>query len=222
MAKISPVSSRSQPLHKSNSISLKRLVIVVFVILVTLAGLAAGWQAHREKAVAADKARFAQAEQDISRISQNIITTLGEPLRVDNSKFCSKPRMKYETGPLSCNVSQTIFYPANNPQDANTIMSNSSVLLDSKWTRVQSSIGGERKQFSTSDTVSNPMLNYQKIIQKYYNENVNIACDIVYGFYMASLPPDPAFAVKSNSDYSVVLNLSCNDKAEAEYYPLDS
>jgi hypothetical protein len=75
---------------------------------------------QKNEAIAKERAQYAQAEKDLDALSAQIITKFGQPDDQKKVKECGHTSSDFGTGILFCTVSQFLFYPVANLDEANT------------------------------------------------------------------------------------------------------
>lgn len=200
---------------------LTTLVLLIALSLLVVYGL----HVYHDRAIRDDKARFTQAEKDVDSLSRQIADATGPPLKTTTIRFCSKPSLKFENGPLSCNIDADSYYAVQNELDATTIFQQVSPIAQNKWhrTHVQSSNSlADSHQFGVlnmNDYVYNR--DYRQIFEDYNSKNVNMNCKITYSFYKASEPPFTGLLRSDSIPAILAVSLSCGDHAKAQYFPMD-
>ncbi|GEM_PF-1846507 len=203
-----------------------RLVSFIFILAIVVAATGYGLYVHNQHALKADKARFLQAESDISSLSKEIIAVTGQPLKVDNKKFCSRPHLTYERGPLSCDVDVTYFFSVDDESQATLMYNNVNTILQATWLRSSIKFSGTKANSTVFQTIDSKnyvaTTDYQQIYEFYNLENKDLQCNAVYNFYLAESAPYPEYVKSDVSKYILAVRLSCSDYAKQEYYPLNN
>ncbi len=219
--KPTPITRRA----KSSGTTLRRVSIIVVVILLGIAASAFGWHVYQTQAIAADKARFVQAEKDVAEVSRAIIAATGAPLKVESTKTCVRPHMKFNNGPLSCDVDQSLFYEVQDPNVANGRFMSVSQIVRSKMFHKSTTYPSEARKGSeplesspTNEQTTRE--DYQKIIETYQDDKADISCHAVYEFYNSASPPYPEYEVQTKSTYLLGISVNCGDSAKSQYYPM--
>ena len=197
------------------------LIIVAALLIVVTSALVA-WKIYHNHQVAADKARFAQAERDISDLSRQIVAAAGQPAKTESDKYCSRPNLKLDKGPLSCDVEWVGFYPVATPEAATALFNSAKATSSSKWRPMTF-----RSLDNASDTTFDAIApdtgqkdNYLRIIGR---TRVNdMECSQLGLFYRSDELPFDGYLADSSSEYVLALVLSCGDYAKIQHYPMKS
>ena len=199
-------------------------VLVVGLLVIVGAATYYGLQIRNERALAADKARFVQAEKDVEELSGQIVSVVGEPLKMSEKKFCSRPSVKIGDSPLSCDITKDLFYGVQDEAQATKIYKDVGAVLQKKWQFQEARSTDnlrDTKQFSPIDTNSYIYdLNQQRVFEDYKNEN-KVDCSGVYTYYKAAEPPFNEYAQTSQFPFIIAVDISCGDYSKAAYYPIN-
>jgi hypothetical protein len=191
---------------------------VWIILLLAIIGLtAATIYTTQQRALAADKARFVQAEKDVDDISARIIAATGQPLKVDKRKYCSRPNLKFEEGQLSCDIEIIHFYAVADHTQASGLRG-----IIEKISPINTSTQSDanKKQF-TRDVIeySANNLNYQKFILS-FNTTKNFPCKQVEALFRSQYPPYPEYDIQTDSPYIFASRTSCSKSSSDTYYPM--
>jgi hypothetical protein len=184
--------------------------MVVLLVLVVAGVIALVISHDREKkGLAADQARFTQADNDLLQIkdtiSQNVVP---ESLRSDN--YCQRVSNTNEFGskPIICNVTLELIYSF---EDNNKATKTAEEILHTinaqgSWTLIKSS--------KTDSNDSETLL--------YNDKKSGILCTVDYIIYPSSVPPmgTPRFSFKSS--IGLVLHADCNGEVRHSLYKISA
>jgi hypothetical protein len=197
--------------------------VIFLAIVVVVAGLLTGWKLYNIHQVAADKARFAQAEKDIDELSKAVIAQVGVPASSRSEKFCSRPHMEFEKGPLSCDIDNTFMFGIESVDEASNILSKITNISTNKWKFIENAFSinsGSSDNFAQFDTDYIRSISYQQKNKKYIS-STNMQCTESFMLYKSTEPPYGSYAVDTSS-LTLKASLSCGDYAKIEHYPLKS
>jgi hypothetical protein len=130
-------------------------------------------QAADQKALVADKAKFAVVEQDMDKAYADIIAAVGKPQVEKKTKDCGRPNMKFAEGNLNCAIRFTFAYPEQSYGDSYA-----------KAMRLQDTLKRSPYYVDSSDNVFNPHLDAsdKKIARSdlELRSTYDIHCDVMY------------------------------------------
>lgn len=183
------------------------LAVVVLAVAVTGA-----LRYNEQRAAAADKARFLQADRDVARIADDIIAAVGQPQKITTERSCSRPSVKFEEAPLFCSTDRSIYFGVSSINEANEIHEKSSrVLGESKLVNFGVNELG-REQYDRSSDYKIAKLDFK-------SAEMNMQCSLSSVYYFSDLPPFD-YPQIGESEFSVSVTASCSDVAEAEHFPV--
>lgn len=199
-------------------------VAIVVAVLVLIAAAVGGWNIYQKRAIRDEKARFAQAEQDIDKLSADIIAVTGQPLKVEKKKFCSRPNLKFQEGPLSCSIEAVHFYPIENPDKANVQYQAISSVAQKQLTKSKTEyLGGTNEKGNFQKIVidsSDSFNGAQRLLEHYAFPSMS--CKMNYTFYDGNDPPYDNYPPSEGSAYLLATTINCSDKSTIEHFPLNS
>jgi len=217
-----PSPAKSKKLSKSFP---KRHWLLLVFGLVILGGLTVffGLQIRTDRTIAADKARFAQAEKDIYDISAEIVATVGEPVKVTKDKSCSRPNLKFEDGPLSCAVSIISYHGIDSVSEATNRFKDISSTIQNGWTlsetEVSNNISGNRKyEFEELVLDYEPLRDSQQIFEKYDSHIKSMRCVSSYNLYPSGLPPYGNYFKNTNTTLALAHSIGCSGSSSRSIY----
>lgn len=196
------------------------LIIVAALLIVVTSALVA-WKIYHNHQVATDKARFAQAERDISDLSRQIVAAAGQPAKTESDKYCSRPNLKLDKGPLSCDVMEIYYFSVNDASEGTQKLTDITKPINLKWRLVKSSSSnnsGDGDAFVGLDYSSKTP--YQQK-NKYYQMFDGMECVSSYYLYDRDTLPSPD-SYYTESGLVLGLILSCGDYAKIQHYPMKS
>jgi hypothetical protein len=125
------------------------ITVLIFSIVAVLAyrNRKSDTQAADQKALVADKAKFAAVEQDMDKAYADIIAVIGKPQVEDKGKSCARANLKFAEGNLSCSIMFTFAYPEQNYADSYA-----------KTMKLQDTLKRSPYYIDSSDNVFNPHL----------------------------------------------------------------
>lgn len=215
--------SKTSPTDRRKICGIPRKVFPLLILLIlalAIGGTLYGLRVKHDHAIAADKARFAQAEKEVAELSRSIISTVGEPLKTTHKNFCSRPNLKFEKGPLSCDVDSTLFYKVVNEGGANEIYKQVSTVVTQKWSEI-ASVNTKQATSFTSLNPADDTSKYQQILKKYETNDFSYGCRVNYVLYQGSKPPYLNYPLSETSEYVLAVKTGCGDMALAQFYPLN-
>jgi len=206
-----PVKLKSKP-AVSPKTTYKPLIVLGILVLLAVGSLAA-WTIYQGQQVAADKARFAQAERDIDDLSKQVVASVGAPVKTDRTKECSKPNLELETTGPYCDIEYQLYFSTTGAEEANQ-------QLDSLRHSLQEyGIESTTNQAFTSLESANEV---GLTKQQYFDKKAKINCVIAYRLFNTSNPSYQAVSSLYIGQFGLNIGLSCGDYAKIEHYPMKS
>lgn len=196
----------------------KPWLLIIFASLVVLVvGFLFGWQWYQGNLVAADKARFAQAERDIDDLSRQIVAATGQPAKVETEKYCSRPNIKFEEGPLSCDIHWYGYYEIGDAAQATTLYKQAREVFTKKWptntytgTEKFSELDANETAYGGDNQTSRGAVRLQN----------GLTCSNWNAFYVGTNEYFKDLYNTASSSYVLVVEVSCGDKAKIEHFPM--
>lgn len=186
--------------------------------VIILAGAATFVILHdrNQKAIAADRARFEQADRDLSNLNEKV-QIIRKPTSSLTKKSCSMPHLEYANGQLSCDISFINIYEAADITEVNDDFSSIAKVINSEKSL---------KHLDNSATATFTDLldvnHSQRIVFEYDNKVSNIKCAASYFLYSPNKPPFSELAIETRDKYAVGQRLNCGSPAKQPYYPLEN
>jgi hypothetical protein len=184
-----------------------RPAITVTIVLVLIAGL---WGYH---AVAKwqNKRQFEHARASIDQLYSDIVANVGKPDNHKRTDICSRPNMKFEQGPLSCDVDLSFIYGVENEPEALDKMHKIQNVINSH--KDFNSQGAVSKLISSSSIGSNL---YQGARDTYKYEDLD--CVVVFTYDT----PSETYLELTNSlsKKTFYISIGCGGYARSEVFPL--
>ncbi|PJE65372.1 hypothetical protein COU91_02030 [Candidatus Saccharibacteria bacterium CG10_big_fil_rev_8_21_14_0_10_47_8] len=178
------------------------------VFLAVLVLLGGSFFAYQNYAKWQDKHKFEQAQTSINELYSEIVAKVGQPDNYKKTNSCSRPNLKFEQGPLSCNVGVDILYGVDNIQAATNIFStiqNGIVKESSSFVRIADS---KDKGSLPSSTVSS---------DNYKDSKSGMECTIKYAY---DSPFDTFLTLnKESTSKPLFISIGCYASAKKGYYP---
>jgi hypothetical protein len=155
-----------------------------------------------------EKRDFAKAEQTIDSLSQQIEQTIGKPDEAKKNKSCSRPNLKYETGPLSCSVTFNLWYKNQGFENSNNLMEKISKNHAAKIRIGSGSSSG--LSFVPKKETNGVQIFYQDI------ESINkLFCVIGYRYPTGLDQVEP-----DTNEEGFAVNISCGGPASHQFFPI--
>ncbi len=198
---------------------------VLLILLVLFVGGAMAWlvsSIQQNRARAAEDIRFMQAEQDIDRLTKEIIAATGRPLKSNIDKSCFLRSVKFEKQPISCSVTSDLFYGVNDEKEATKIHKQALSVLDREWTQrsVESTADGKDPHSFKLPAMSNPpnKYDYEQVNIEYMNDKAQMECRLVSAFYFTNNPPYDSYGLNTIRSYATRIGVVCTDNASSLRY----
>lgn len=185
-----------------------------------VSGLTAGLVAHirNDRAIVAERVRFAQAEKDVQNLSDQVQKTVARPDNFSKRNTCAKSVREYGTDTFFCNVGSYSAYGVQNSQNANNMMDQIDGSISNstnEWVFREIT----RKPSASSKFITLPSANVAETLNKvYFSPKSKLICDISYDLYNSSLYVNPTVRISSNGEYTLLLSISCGGDAKKLYY----
>ncbi len=178
----------------------KKLLRIGLVSLgtVAVAGILAWFTVINPYLTRKEKQRFESAAVELEKLSQEIQTKFGSAAAVRKIKFCDRPNLKFQKGPLSCDVTYELDY-ALSAAESNQLINRSAEIGPGQLRKGYAHMEGT--QFIAE-------YSKQQAIFQDYKSIEGLKCTLAYIF--------------ANKDTSTVLTLSisCGEPARSKHYPL--
>ncbi len=157
--------------------------------------------------VRTQKQNFAKAEASIDALAAKIEQTIGKPDETKKTKTCDRANLKFEQGPLGCNITVSLLYKNSEQAKANQLMETLSKLNSSKL-RVGS--GSSRGlSFVSKDVTQGAQVFYQDA-----PKIENLTCVFGYRYPSGINQVDPP-----RNEEGFAVSISCGGPAMAEFFP---
>lgn len=179
---------------------------------------------QKQKAVAADLARFEAAARDLQDISLAMTRTI-TPEKESHKKDCVKQSREYEKEPLVCNVYYEYLIGADSAQNINTYtdklretISASPALQNPTDINLKGrNTAEDSRRFNFS-----PDSEVQTIGDVFMSTRSKIPCSVTYQTYDSSTPTPPEPNFISINSKSLFVTIFCHDQAKAPIFPLQT
>lgn len=154
------------------------------------------------------KQNFNKAEKSLDTLATQIEQTIGKADEVKKTKSCDRPNLKFEKGPLSCDVQVSLLYADSGLEESNQFMIS---LSRKQVTKLRIGSGG------STDLVFLPK-NSISGSQSFYQATSNISglsCGYSYKY------PSGISQEDSNTpEKGFLVSISCGGPAVYQFYPL--
>lgn len=199
------------------------VILIILIALVVLSvGLLFGWTIYQGNVVTADKARFAQAERDVDTLSQAVVAGVGAPAKTESEKYCDRPNLKLDNGPLSCDIHWYGYYEVDTPEQATEKYLAIRKIFEAKWpgAKYENLQYGSSEAFRELDAANTTHEgDYDRILGKSTQSN-GLKCEDWSGFYLGNNTFFKDSYNSDNSKYVLSIDLSCGDKAKIAHFPM--
>jgi hypothetical protein len=191
------------------------ITILVFSVVAVLAyrNRKSDAQAADQKALVADKAKFAAVEQDMDKAYADIIAAIGKPQVEKKDKACGRPNMKFAEGNLNCSIRFTFAYSEQGYGDSYA-----------KAMKLQDTLKRSQYYRDSSDNVFNPHLDASDkndvssslALRSAYD----VHCDVQYSYskteYISNVDHD---FKPIKSEYFSYYQYECSSDVKLAVYP---
>lgn len=191
--------------------SKKQKKVLVYLLTIGVPLLVLGIIFYRNYSVAVDKRRFEQARESIDKLYAEIEASVGKPNISEKKENCSRPSLKFEKGPLSCDVSVDFSFSTRNINDANNLMiSIVSIINASNYIKIDSSSSLVTLLFSNRlDQGAN-----ERRSQNFQEKKSSMNCSITYRYLI------PSEEIQNTNMATLSISLGCHAKSRAKHYPM--
>lgn len=185
--------------------------LIVLTILV-LAGLASYgvWRYENSRAIAADRARFEQADKDVQAVAAAIQKAY-PPQKQTYSKSCQYGSHEFEQPPITCSVMFRAGYIVNDSNQANQLRMSMERLLSDE---------GSASNFNKDSMTNNPPAQFKPLSatngadegmsEAYKDKGSNLDCTISYDYFKTSNAPIfMRSLIVPQSSQTVALTIEC-------------
>jgi hypothetical protein len=206
----------------------RKLFWIVAVVLLIGAGVVTPivFERQKEKAIAADRLRFEQADKDVKEVADAIVAAVGQPLKTSESKSCSRRSTKWEKAPLSCITSKYIFFEVSDSSNATVQLSKIKPIVSMIWqlehSQYTNNLNGDQLFKGLPVSQYDSLTSHQTITYVYHNNLADIECSVSNAFYMSSKPPYNEYAVNSRTDLALAIGIKCKGTTNYVVYNLSA
>lgn len=196
----------------------KSFLILGVIVLLVVAGLVGYsiWKYENNKAIAADRARFEKAAQDVQLIADSIHSSL-PPEQENIHKDCTYQSREWAPKPIVCRILYSSIYGTKNVHDANVVMQEYESLLAARNKILYTvSVSGNNAGLDV------PAPQKSSVISTLYRDRSSgLTCNQTYELYYSLSPPTYNSNNKStNSPLTLMTSLNCGGEANSLHYPL--
>lgn len=183
------------------------------------------WHYENNRAIAADRARFVQADKDVKTIAAAIKSAV-PPEKESISEECTHQSREFETEPTVCRTVSESFYGVNNVNQVNDTFYRYNVALKSRQDLfkfkdvTETPMGTE--QTSNPSFVQVPSPGKSEVVSEIYTDNASgLSCSLVHELYNSDSPPDyySQYSSKINK-LTLITSFDCGGSAKVAHYPL--
>lgn len=211
-----PVATRSQRRRKITVLTFLTVVLILFAAIVVQ-------HDRNQRAIAADRTRFEQADQDLQRLSDEIIKVTN-PEKHTYIKSCQYLHREFADKPLVCQINFTVLYALSDANSANL----ETVKYRNKLKQDKNILYGGIESYPRTSIPSEnrfgplqPSDNYELMSELIDLKNASLHCSLSHMVYLSSNPPEFSDIYVTAGRYSLSTVISCRDGAKQQYYPLD-
>jgi len=207
MKKVTKKSNARQP-HPG-----KRLIILIFSVIVCVGLLSWYLIAHteRQRAIEKQRTQFIQADAQLSKLADQIVAKFGQPLarQTNNScKYTSNPD-EFERGDLSCSVDRVDIYKTYDSDSAHALSSELEQYIISlneiRFNKISSPFDG-----------TTPPIN----IATQTFKSATLQCIVDYTYFSHDYPTGVARPQGLMADSGLIIEAGCTSPSLAAYYPM--
>lgn len=181
----------------------------------------------QQRAVNADRARFAAAQADVQTVAGQITAAVGKPSDRKDGGKCSYAHQKFSKGPLSCEVYSYLAYGVSSPSAVNKIVKKAEKIAglnSSPWTF--KAVTEKPHQFVGGVNYSNNFVELRDLFDTeiksnlYTNKSNSMDCAIsfIYHNSLSNLSSYPSFSI--NTSQALLLDIDCSSGSKAQIYPV--
>lgn len=192
-----------------------RLLVGVLVIVVLTVISIVGYQLYNQHAISADRARFEKADKDVDTVSAAIVAAVGQPIRQNRNRSCSRPSREFETAPLSCSTGNDIYYEVSDAASATELSAKIGAIMRKSWQLKSTSQSSALSTSQFHNLSSNGPS--QEIFESYYLSTALMMCLNTYTFYDDE---DLPLAAPESLTHRPLLmsSFSCTARAKRAYF----
>jgi len=224
----SPKSSRPAPSRFGRHKGLLTTLIILGVLIMAAVIAIAIIHERHQKALAVDRARFAQADRDIQTLG-SFIRVATHPTKEKFDKNCRYISAEFGPKDLVCQTNYLSSYSVSNYQQANSLVqSYKDEITESKSAFKFEKVTGSSLQSSDSMSIdpfisnSNKGLKEQILTEVYALSNSVITCAATYTYASAENAQVYLTDMATNGAYTMGVTMSCGDKALQPYFKLEN
>ncbi len=161
----------------------QRALLIVALLIALICAFALVRHIQNTRAIAADKARFAQAEQDVQSATNQLVTIIGKPADSKSKNTCTQSVVEFGENTFSCNIGNYLAYGLDTYEQANQIVDKTSKTTHpsfNNWTFEEVT----QKPSHDSSTFS-PIINptgIESLTELYSDPKTKLTCNISYDF----------------------------------------
>jgi hypothetical protein len=217
----------AKPLPRKTSRHGKTFWVAVALLGLIIAGIAvaAVWHYENEKAIAADRARFEQADKDVKAVAASIRSAL-PPEKENLIEECTHQSREFQTEPIVCSVKQKLFYGANQISDINQLVKDiDGVLMSHSRQFEYKGMGQKPIGFTSSNQLSfmsTPASSSADVLSQLYTDKTSgLTCPLSYEIYNSATPPITSNYSVSAKPLSIMLTFLCSGSVRSAVYPIN-
>jgi len=180
------------------------------------------WHYENNRAIAADRARFEQADKDVKTIAAAIKSVV-PPEKEDLSEECTHQSREFEAEPIVCDTKYKVRYGTNNVPDASSVQQRYEEVLN-HYQQILKFKSTVETPSGNDSFMAMPTAGNSEVLSKIYIDRVSgLSCTQTYELFSSSAPPS-YYAVYQDLAYALnlVVTIDCGGTARAAYFSLNS
>lgn len=181
------------------------------IFLVALIFLGGGFFAYQSYAKWQDKNKFKQAQASINELYSEIVAKVGQPDNYQKTNSCSRPNLKFEQGPLSCDVDIDFIFGVKNESEALNLFKNIQNTI-----KARSDLFVQDGRLETNIPSVLVASDIYRIARDEYKSSGGVRCVAVYTY---NTPSETYLKLtKDIGKQTFYVTIGCNGNAKYEYY----
>lgn len=200
---------------RRNPKELAALLVLILLVLIPLGIWVTVARRNHQNQIATnkEKAQYARADQDISRLASGIIVKFGKPddYKKEQSCYYTSNPVEFERGRLVCGTDINIVYGVQDKNEAVSIYKNVESFANKN---------DALRYLSFSDALSDVVPPTELRTDNYIDTASNLECTLGYMYYYANNPPSGYPVLRLSSGQGILVELNCNGYPLAAYYPI--
>lgn len=198
--------------RSNNQGSILVIGLILLAALLLISGVFLYKHQQNNKAIAAERAQYAQAEKDMDALVAQITAKFGKPDNSKKVKSCGYTSVEFGRGDRYCGISIAIAYPILSREAATQLSEEISSHIKSSSTF---------EYGSSSKALANTSITPIELKSESFRDRDGLDCGASYTYSLASDSAAAYAGIRSKAAQTLSLSMSCGSRpAKSAYYPI--